>query len=605
MKKIRMSSIPVRLSMTIILIFGLIPIIGFSCYHYLTLSQNIEQGEKQQIEALRHELRTRIDSEISLLNSLMVMERERMKQSVKATSETVYDMVERMYRRHENRLPRSEIVELVREHVRGLRLFSGRGYFFAYSLDGILQIYPPDMADEGSQWLDIEDSNGQKPVREIIQVAKNLGEGFVEYTWPLPGKTDKGEKISYVKYFKPIGWVMGTGDYLEASARELQNHMAEAVRQRNLEEKGEWFLFDPSMKPVAGQFNLNNRESADSNLRETLVNLKDQLQAGGGKEFQYYRSGKGPSPQYMIGYARYYSPWGWTIGKCVDYETVRLKAKILRQKVKQDVINDFIIMIIVQLLAISCVFLIGKIYAKRLERNLAEFETFFRKAGKTMEQINLEQVRFHELKSLGELANTMVHKRETAQRAIQRINTKLKDSNRKLVKMANIDGLTRISNRRFFDMNIKREWNRSAREGHPITLGMLDIDFFKQYNDTYGHQMGDDCLVSVASTLKAAVLRPADLVARYGGEEFVVLLANTDLAGGQMVAERIRNQLEEMAIPHSGSPLGQVTLSIGLAWTIPEKEGDVSTLINQADKALYRAKEKGRNRVESTPVSTG
>jgi diguanylate cyclase (GGDEF)-like protein len=593
-KVIRISNVPVRLSMTIILIFGLIPIIGFSIYHYLSISRTAAQGEKQQFEELQQELKINIDSEISLLNSFMAMGEKQMKQYVKSTSVSICDVVERMYHQHEKRCPHSEIVELIRDHIRGIRLFNGRGYFFAYSLDGILQVYPPDLAHEGSTWLDIEDSNGQKPVREMIQVAKSSGEGFVEYTWPLPGKTDKGtKKVSYVKYFKPLGWVMGTGDYLEASAQEIKSHLTEAARQNNLAGEEEWFLFDPYMNQISGQSHENTRGAKDSRLKEILVQMKDQLQKGDGEEIRYSRPGKnGGSLQSMIGYVQYYKPWGWIIGKGVNSETIKLRTEKLRQEVKQEVIHDFILMIFVQLLAVSCVFLIGQIYATRLKKNLAEFETFFRKAGKKREQIDLNQVRFYELKSLAEMANTMVDERETTQRAIQKLNRKLKQ-------MADIDGLTQVFNRRFFDMLIQREWNRAARAGYPITLGMLDIDFFKRYNDTYGHQMGDDCLISVASALKKAIKRPADFVARYGGEEFVILLVNTDLPGGQKVAASIQKNIEKLAIRHSGSPLGRVSISMGLAWTVPEKDKDASTLIRQADQALYRAKEMGRDRIES------
>lgn len=168
-----------------------------------------------------------------------------------------------------------------------------------------------------------------------------------------------------------------------------------------------------------------------------------------------------------------------------------------------------------------------------------------------------------------------------------------------LERISFVDGLTGIANRRYFDEFLRREVERAAREQTPLSLIMIDIDFFKAYNDTYGHLAGDDCLKQVASSLRNTVRRPTDLVARYGGEEFAVILPNTSLEGAIRVAEKLRQNIEALKLPHLGSPQeGCLTISLGVASSSTETKDIPTTLIAKADSALYSAKRSGRNRVE-------
>jgi diguanylate cyclase (GGDEF)-like protein/PAS domain S-box-containing protein len=183
--------------------------------------------------------------------------------------------------------------------------------------------------------------------------------------------------------------------------------------------------------------------------------------------------------------------------------------------------------------------------------------------------------------------------------AISRDMTERKDLEERLAILATKDGLTGLGNRRHFDDMLQQEWRRAERDGAPVSLVMMDVDNFKKFNDQYGHQAGDSCLKAVAKAIAAEARRPADLAARYGGEEFVLLLPNTDEVGCALVAERIRQSLEALKLPHAlNSPTKRVTLSIGGAtgWPNAETQGNHPSLIAAADRALYAAKHAGRNR---------
>lgn len=163
-----------------------------------------------------------------------------------------------------------------------------------------------------------------------------------------------------------------------------------------------------------------------------------------------------------------------------------------------------------------------------------------------------------------------------------------------------MDGLTGLANRRRLDQFLDMEWRRGARSALPLSMIMMDIDFFKQYNDTYGHAAGDDCLRRVAMAIGSAVLRPSDLLARYGGEEFTCVLPDTLLDGALTVAEHIQDQVRRLALPHGGSAVApHVTLSMGVATVLPDLETSIEALILAADGLLYQAKREGRNGIRT------
>lgn len=168
---------------------------------------------------------------------------------------------------------------------------------------------------------------------------------------------------------------------------------------------------------------------------------------------------------------------------------------------------------------------------------------------------------------------------------------------RDLEKLSREDALTGLANRRHFDECLRQEWSRCQREKKPLSLVLLDVDFFKQYNDFYGHQAGDHCLTEVARALRKEAARPAELVGRYGGEEFVLLYPNTNEQQIQINLKRIQERLNKLAIPHEGSKVANiVTVSLGGATVMPVKSLHPDKLVSLADTMLYRAKSEGRNR---------
>ncbi len=180
---------------------------------------------------------------------------------------------------------------------------------------------------------------------------------------------------------------------------------------------------------------------------------------------------------------------------------------------------------------------------------------------------------------------------------LKQAEARLQQANAELQRLAMLDGLTQVANRRYFDDRLQQEWRRMARDGTCLCLILCDVDYFKRYNDHYGHQAGDDCLRQVAQIIQDTVHRAADLVARYGGEEFAIILPNTDTEGGYQIAEAIRQAVQALNIPHEKSSVADhVTLSAGIASVVPTVDSTIAMLLTGADQALYEAKHQGRNR---------
>lgn len=200
------------------------------------------------------------------------------------------------------------------------------------------------------------------------------------------------------------------------------------------------------------------------------------------------------------------------------------------------------------------------------------------------------------------LKNEMDRRKER-EGELMKLMEQLEDVNKSLKILSAEDGLTGIANRRTFEDLFDVEWRRALRDKKSISLVFIDIDHFKGFNDTYGHQAGDNCLVKVARRLADSINRPADLVARYGGEEFVVVLPDTDSKGAEFKAEELRKNVWELTMPHKKSSHKFVSISLGVASTIPTLNSKSATLLSAADRAVYEAKTGGRNKVVVSKIA--
>ncbi|MGB2926716.1 MAG: diguanylate cyclase [Limnothrix sp.] len=206
-----------------------------------------------------------------------------------------------------------------------------------------------------------------------------------------------------------------------------------------------------------------------------------------------------------------------------------------------------------------------------------------------------------EVQHRSQIESLLMRQKDQLEREIKQrkfMESLLRDRNVRLSKQANVDALTQVANRRHFDGCLAREWQRATNEGQPLSIVLCDVDYFKLYNDSYGHQEGDSCLYQVAQTLASVANLPGDLVARYGGEEFVLILPDTYNYAAIAVIQNIQKLIEELHIKHEKSEVADyVTVSFGGVTLLPNEKANTDELLKRADESLYRAKRQGRNQV--------
>jgi diguanylate cyclase (GGDEF)-like protein len=219
------------------------------------------------------------------------------------------------------------------------------------------------------------------------------------------------------------------------------------------------------------------------------------------------------------------------------------------------------------------------------------FENRLAEASFTEERV--EFLRMLGAQAMISIASARLH--DSLEQRVAERTAQLEDANRKLATLSTTDGLTGLANRRHFDEVLRTECARAARLRQPLAVIMLDVDYFKKFNDRYGHQAGDACLIRVAQALAAGTRRASDLTARYGGEEFSIVLPNTGTDEARQIGEALRCAIEALGVAHAGAAAGQVTISVGIAVKPGQGTGDPDVLMRLADAALYRAKDAGRN----------
>lgn len=265
--------------------------------------------------------------------------------------------------------------------------------------------------------------------------------------------------------------------------------------------------------------------------------------------------------------------------------------------------------IAIGLLCFAASLLLSALIARSISEPLQRLVAAMKEAGSGDTTVRVEQDGGDEIavlsRKFNEMAGKLQQNKEELEEQVALRTHELERANRKLEALSATDGLTGVANRRRFDEVLANELRRSVRSGHALALLMLDVDYFKKYNDRYGHLAGDECLRIVARVLQKSSRRASDLVARYGGEEFSVIIAESDTAHAVQQAENICQAIFELKLPHADSPFGYITASIGVASLLPDEQTSAEQLLRIADQALYHAKYQGRNRVVLGSDATG
>ena len=509
-----------------------------------------------------------------------------LKDELKNRIDMAWSIIQSEYEYNRNTKSNEEIIDIIRESLRNVRFFDGRGYYFIHRFDleskdfTILQPNMPNL--EGDHQLDETDSDGKRISESAYNLLKQEGEGFLSFNFYLNDNNKKEKKLAYVKLFKPLNIFIGTGEYLTYFESGIKVDVLNWLANYRFRDNNYIFVYDNKGKIIMHPI---IPDLVDRNIGE----LNDSKGYNFGRKYlESINSSTGVFVSYnwidpntdkgglKIGYAHSYKDWKWNIGSglYIDSleETVLQRQYNLKSRVKVTTLRTILVIGIL----IAAVFIITLFFARFTTSLFSLYKKHISESSERLKDFNI-----------------------SLEKKVREKIVELENKNTELEQIATIDSLSGIYNRRYFDTILKKEWFRHMRNTAAISLIMCDIDFFKQYNDAYGHQKGDDCIQNVAGTLKKVCQRPVDIPVRYGGEEYAIILPQTDKSGALKIAKNVQDEIKNLKIIHDSSSVSKyLTVSFGIGTMIPSVGHNYSELINIADTALYKAKANGRNRIE-------
>jgi diguanylate cyclase (GGDEF)-like protein len=429
-------------------------------------------------------------------------------------------------------------------------------------------------------------------------------DGYLEFEWKNPGDQKPRMKSEWMSYFEPWQWIVNAAPFRDEYPQlvDLEGIESELAKV-DVQGQGYAFIMDLSGNLLAhptwkGQNMIDaiDVKTGQPFVRQMIEKIVEESKRKnvegivGNIDYHLADPKSGQIFARMMNY-RFVPEVNWVVGIVTDLDQVMAPLSVVRQ-------TQFFVL--VASLALSLIVVIWAV--RPMTRSIDDLA----KAVEGIDGGNLDtplpRAGNDEIGKLasafGRMAERLARYTEDLEQRVAERTAELQEANLKLARLSNTDGLTGIANRRKFDEMLAAEWARACRTSQTMALILLDVDFFKKYNDHYGHQAGDECLKNVGQVLSVCARRATDFAARYGGEEFVMIAADSNEERACQLAQSVRQSIEALAIPHEQSPMGHVTVSLGVAVVTPLAGQSFETLLRQADEALYRAKNNGRNRIE-------
>ena len=483
-----------------------------------------------------------------------------------------------------------EVIDLVSK----LR-YGKNNYFYITDYNNVLISHP---YLQGSDLSQVKDVKGNYILQPMIKIAREKGEGFHRYWWKKNGSDNTPyEKLTYAKDFPDWKMVIGTGVYIddiekEVSKRkkELMAQLQTIIKNTHIGKTGYLYIFDDKGNMLIhpnSNINGKNFSRLENPSKGTYI-FDDLIKASRGSKELFYKwdkpSDKGHYVYDKVSWIEYVPELGWYIVS---------SAYVDEFKTSSIEVRHFILILAVTIFILSALY--SFVFLRNLLVPITDLSHLALKVTGGDYRVRSDLRRDDEIGVLAGEFNRMV---ETIEDHIENLDQKVQEKTQELKHLSDTDPMTGLWNRRYFTATANTIWSLAQRDQTELSVIMLDIDWFKQVNDTYGHHTGDEVIVALAQVLKDSV-RQSDLICRFGGEEFILLLPETSLEGAVVIAEKIRKTIEEMRIvTETGDPV-HFTVSVGVSQMDPQHDPDIETTIRRADEALYRAKESGRNRTVS------
>ncbi len=543
---------------------------------YLVQSE-IEDANQIQTDYIKAQLRERVASVIDYSDYRSQETETVLREELSSRTYEVHALMSSIYENNKESKSKEEITAIIKDALREIRFNDGRGYFFIDTLEGDVILYPVYPDNEGKNLINLQDEMGNYVFKEEIQLVRSQGEGYIEGYWKNPSAGDDKtyKKITFVKAFEPYGWYLGCGDYLDEITKEIQQEVIAYVDSIQYGEDDVQYVFLHDYKGVElangvypEMVGVNNYDLEDINgslVYQEQINICTEL--GGGYLTHFWPTIDGKGHYKKLTYVAPLAKWGWVIGTGVDVTELDEMIKKKEQELKHFIWQRVLIIFLILGLLITVSMLYVKRFMSKVKKNFSVFRDCMISAKMKLIPIDVESLDYVDFEELAEVTNSMT----------ERIN-----------QLLHYDELTGIYNRRY----IKEIFNSVLEESSTRTgIILLDIDYFKRINDRFGHEIGDQVLVTIADLIEKSI-PDRGFAGRFGGEEFIVVIPEASLEETSAVAESVRKSIEAYYVDVID---GYMTVSCGVAHSSSWHKGE---LFKQADKKLYLAKELGRNRTE-------
>lgn len=523
--------------------------------------------EEEFLNQQKELLHTAVVMQVNQIDFRRQQINQRLKEILKSRVHEAKSIANNLARQNSPEKSWTEIEKIVRQSLGPIRFNDGEDYFFGFTMDGKVTLYPPDFTTVGKRSEEVFSPQKLGVINDLRDIVRVKGEGFLEYEWPVPGaqagKTYK--KISYVAGLSGFDWFIGSGSYYSDFAGKIKKEILTDIAKSMGDDPKNYFfvyglnnifggenfgtlLVNPNRPDLVGtQLSDEYRGAHGKAFRKEFL---DGLQKGGEAYVRYwYKKPGDENPKQKLSYFKLYPEWNWVVAKGVyldDLEDIIHEKEVaLETRVKAKLATFSLLSLVV----IAVVVMLAHFFTRFIYGILEEYKKVQRQQRDELERIN-----------------QTLHQQSIT------------------------DSLTNICNRSSFNDHLDEELGRASRYAIPLSLVIIDIDHFKEINDSLGHLKGDTVLVELTELIQANI-RQTDIFARWGGEEFVLLVPES----GSEATRNLAEKLCKLVAGHSFSIEHQVTCSFGITAYIPGDQA--STFLDRADQALYVAKQSGRNRV--------
>ncbi|MEA2111674.1 MAG: cache domain-containing protein [Campylobacterota bacterium] len=557
------------------LIIGLVSFAFIHMYN-TDFQNNLEKTTENLFNIEKSAVEIKIQNTSDVINYRKSILQDRLKIRVKQRVEKAYAIAQSIYEEHKDTQTQTEIKSRIRTAIKPLLWNAGESFIWIVDYEGVFQLAPEYLKNlEGSSIINFQDAMGRYVIQEEIAMCKSRGEGFLWDTFTKPNENSDRQyrQVAFVKAFGHYSWYFGSAEYLDTANKKTDKTLLSTLKYINtvnnsytfvLSTKGK-ILMNASIPEYEGK---NLSDIKDKNTTSVINNIISKLRDKDSAQLAYeWLNPSTNKVEIKYTYIQKVPNSDWIIGS--GFYVSDINSKILKQKLD---LNGFLSLksnnVLYIALIVMFISLLASYYlTKKLKENFAIYK-----------------------KNINTQKNELLQLNDTLESKVEHRTSELEKLKNDFEKLATIDTLTQIDNRYSLMEQFAMEINRSKRYDTSLSIIMLDIDFFKQVNDIYGHAVGDCVLTALASLIKRN-LRESDIVGRYGGEEFIIILPGTDLEDAKQFAHRLREDVQE----HSFDTIKQITISLGLVEL--RREESIDDVFKRVDDLLYKSKTDGRNRV--------